>query len=157
VDGQAPVSELQPPPRTKSPLTAAILLTAAVAAVWFGNRIWHESKASQTGHPTMAARRDRVPVAEAERAPSVTPSLTLAGESGAGARWVRVSSHPAGAQVWQGPRLLGGAPVWVAVAGAAPVRLWLAHPGYDELAYDLRDRDGDSVTLRLEAQTGAST
>ena len=62
---------------------------------------------------------------------------------------VRVTSEPAGAQVYAGPKLVGTAPVTLHLgkAGAAPVTL--VHAGYEDLNYTVQSGDSPSLTLRM--------
>jgi hypothetical protein len=66
---------------------------------------------------------------------------------------VHLISEPAGAQVWQGPKLLGTAPLTVRVDLGGTLSLTLAHPGYDDLNYTVQASDGPSLTLRLPRRT----
>ena len=60
---------------------------------------------------------------------------------------MRVTSEPAGAQVYAGPKLVGTAPVTLHLgkAGAAPVTL--VHAGYEDLNYTVQSGDSPALTL----------
>ena len=62
---------------------------------------------------------------------------------------VRVTSEPAGAQVFAGPKLIGVAPVTLHLGtrGAEPVTL--VRPGYEDLNYTVQAGDGPLLTLRM--------
>lgn len=62
---------------------------------------------------------------------------------------VRVTSEPAGAQVYAGPKLVGTAPVTLHVPRRGTEPLTLVHPGYEDLNYTVQPGDGPSLTLRM--------
>ena len=62
---------------------------------------------------------------------------------------VRIVSDPAGAQVYEGPRLVGTAPVTLHLGRSGSAAVTLAHPGFDELNYTVQTGDGPQLTLRL--------
>ncbi len=61
---------------------------------------------------------------------------------------VEVNSEPRGAHVYEGPRLVGTAPLVMKVPESG-IAVTLVHPGFAELSYRLTESDGPVVTLRL--------
>jgi hypothetical protein len=68
----------------------------------------------------------------------------------------KLTSDPAGAQVWQGPKLLGVAPLTVRVGEVDPLKVTLMHAGFDDLDYSIAAADGPSLTLRLTKHRGVA-
>jgi serine/threonine-protein kinase len=70
-------------------------------------------------------------------------------------RLVRVRSEPAGARVFEGPRLVGEAPVELRLAVDSPgMTLTLVHEGRADLTYLVRPADAPEITLRLSPSAG---
>ncbi len=66
---------------------------------------------------------------------------------------VTVESIPEGAEVLEGPKLLGTTPVIVSLTGErGPVVLRLTKSGYEELSYSLALSDGPRIVLKLTAK-----
>jgi eukaryotic-like serine/threonine-protein kinase len=90
-----------------------------------------------------------VSVADSESVPHVDvvrePEPTLP----AGAGPILLDSDPAGAQVYEGPKLLGTAPMSLPVVRGGSRSITLAHPGYDDLNYTVQSGDAPALTLRL--------
>ena len=63
---------------------------------------------------------------------------------------VKVVSEPPGAEVYLGPKLLGTAPLTLHVPSAGQAQVTLAHPGFDELSYNVQSSDAPALTLRLQ-------
>src|SRR5207237_1256273 len=61
---------------------------------------------------------------------------------------IQINSEPFGAQIYDGPKLLGVAPLNVPVSDSG-VLLTLVRSGFAELKYLVKPVDGPSVTLRL--------
>ncbi len=125
-------------PRSRAGLYVAIVgagmvvLVGAVAAVRLGGG--HELHAPP---PPMTT----VPVA----APAPAP----VGEQ------VEVASNPAGAEVLDGPKVLGTTPMTVKLTEARPtLTVRLDKSGFEELVYTLSSNDAPSVTLKLTAKKG---
>jgi eukaryotic-like serine/threonine-protein kinase len=62
---------------------------------------------------------------------------------------VRLTSEPAGAQVYAGPKLVGTAPVTMHLGKSGATQVTLVHAGYEDLNYTVQPGDGPSLTLRL--------
>ena len=62
---------------------------------------------------------------------------------------VRVTSEPAGAQVFAGPKLVGVAPVTLHLGARDTAPVTLVHPGYEDLNYTVQSGDAPSLTLRM--------
>ncbi len=64
---------------------------------------------------------------------------------------VLINSNPPGAEVLDGPKLLGTTPVTVKLAGDN-LLVRLSKSGYDDLTYTINHSDAPAVTLKLKAQ-----
>jgi serine/threonine protein kinase len=62
---------------------------------------------------------------------------------------VRVTSEPAGAQVYAGPKLVGTAPVVLHLGRGGATQVTLVHGGYEDLNYTVQPADGPALTLRM--------
>ena len=62
---------------------------------------------------------------------------------------VRVTSEPAGAQVFVGPKLVGIAPMTLHLGTRRAEPVTLVHPGYEDLNYTVQPGDAPSLTLRM--------
>ncbi len=82
--------------------------------------------------------------------PKAIPSPAIAAR-------VLLDTDPTGAQVFDGPRLLGTTPTSVELTGPGGTRaLTIVSPGYRDLSYVARQEDGATLTLRLTASSSSS-
>ncbi len=106
--------------------------------------------APEPAEPKTSAAND--PAAPKAPRPVETPEVVLLPQE---VRVVRVSSEPPGARVFEGPRLVGTAPVDLKLPVDSPgVPLTLVREGRMDLAYTVRPADAPGVTLRLDPATG---
>ncbi len=89
------------------------------------------------------AQSELTPHVEVVRQPDPPPTLP------AGAGPIYLDSEPAGAQVFEGPKLLGTAPMTLPVERGGSRVITLVHAGYDDLSYTVQSGDAPSLTLRL--------
>jgi eukaryotic-like serine/threonine-protein kinase len=62
---------------------------------------------------------------------------------------VQLTSEPAGAEVYAGPKRLGTSPLTLHLPPGGATQVTLSHPGFDDLAYNVQPSDAPSLTLRL--------
>jgi len=65
---------------------------------------------------------------------------------------ILVNSTPPGAEVLEGPKLLGKTPLPVKLNAEQKVHLKLTRSGYEDVSYDVTMADAPSVTLKLQAK-----
>jgi serine/threonine protein kinase len=123
-------------------MTALAVVAAALSPLWRRHPV--SAPVEKPAPPTVVA----TPPVAAPIAPPAARAVPAPAE-------VRLSSEPPGAQVWQGPKLLGVAPVTVRLPDARPVRVTLVRSGFDDLDYTVSSGDGPSLTLRLTRHRGA--
>jgi serine/threonine-protein kinase len=123
----------------------ALLLALAAATAAIYPLVRRRVAAAAHQHAIVTAAQ--VPNEHAPTATTIAPAPAAAPAPSTTSD-VRLASEPPGAQVWQGPKLLGVTPVTVH-AGGGTVAVTLIHPGYDELDYRVQPSDAPSLTLRL--------
>jgi serine/threonine protein kinase len=92
---------------------------------------------------------------EARTTPSA-PTVAVAPPMPPASRELRVSSEPPGAQVYQGPKLIGTAPVTLRLEPSGSAAVTLVRPGYEDLTYTVQASDGPTLTLRLVRERPSS-
>ena len=111
-------------------LAAMVLAGGGFAAFHFGGR------SPETAAPSTPPNEVATPAA--------TEPRVRTGEA------VELQSNPSGAEVLDGPRLLGTTPMTVKLtADRQTVTVHLDKPGYDELVYTLSSSDAPRLTLKL--------
>jgi eukaryotic-like serine/threonine-protein kinase len=133
----------------------AALLALAVAAIVVVPIARKNSAAPKSDEPRMVVEPTVRP-AEADKPigddKPIDRPLTAPAEGE-----VRVTSEPAGAQVYAGPKLVGTAPVTMHLGRGAATQVTLVHPGYEDLTYTVQPGDAPSLTLRMLRKHKAAT
>jgi hypothetical protein len=101
----------------------------------------HRGAARAPVEPTVPAKVEAPPEPHvvAEQAPPPVPVPVE----------VRLVTDPPGAQVYEGPKLVGTAPLSLHVDAAHPALITLLHAGYEDLNYTVQPTDAPQLTLRL--------
>jgi hypothetical protein len=144
------------PKRSRAGMLVAIgLLVAAGGGAAFAVVHWndggHPGKArpSAEGGESGETETDEAPIKPKPAAKKVVEEPreepTVGGK-------VQLASAPSGAQVLDGPRVLGTTPMTIKLTDDRPsLTVHLAKSGYDELAYTVSMADAPGVTLKLNA------
>ena len=132
---------LPPQPKRSRLLWAVSAVLLFGVGIVLGTPLWrHPAVAPRT---ISVAQSELTPHVEVVRQPDPPPTLPV------GAGPIYLDSEPAGAQVFEGPKLLGTAPLSLPVERGGARVITLVHAGYDDLSYTVQSGDAPSLTLRL--------
>ncbi|HWE28528.1 MAG TPA: serine/threonine-protein kinase [Polyangia bacterium] len=132
----------QPPAPQRSRLLWAVstILLCGVGLI-LATPLWRRPKVAP--RTITVAQSELTPHVEVVRQPDPLPTLP------AGAGPIYLDSEPANAQIFDGPKLLGTAPLSLPIERGGARLITLVHAGYDDLSYTVQSGDAPSLTLRL--------